>query len=260
MHKTCGQKMSRGLMLSGALAMSLLCVPAGVRGDSPSLDELLDLKPAPARPEQPEDGSGEKAKTPDPLAEPDRVIAPPEAGGSPEQLLDRALERMRQASDRMGENQDVGLQTQRLQVSALSLMDQVIAEAAKRQQQKQQEQSSQEQSQQQKQQNGSEKNASQSQPKPGQPGGSSQSGEQPGQSGQPGQQSKGGDPSRDGTTPGSPADAKAGQPLEEMKNQWGNLPPRLRDQLLQGMNERFSPIYQQLTEAYYRKLAEASTE
>ena len=37
---------------------------------------------------------------------------------------------------------------------------------------------------------------------------------------------------------------------------WGNLPQRLRDELLQGINERFSPLYKGYTEAYYRRLAE----
>jgi len=233
-----------------SLAPSCVCVlvlslPALSRAESPSLDDLLDLNPAPTNPANPDNANQASPDKPAPTdaTVPDKIIPPPEAGGSPEQIFDRALARMREASDRMGDKRDVGLQTQRLQTSALTLMDQVIAEAAKRQQQQQQQSDDQSQQQQQ-QQNGSSENASQSQQQatgPSQPSGSST-------------------PSDGNTSRGTPTNANAGEPLEELQSQWGNLPPRLRDQLLQGMNERFSPIYQQLTEAYYRRLAEESSQ
>lgn len=44
--------------------------------------------------------------------------------------------------------------------------------------------------------------------------------------------------------------------LEEAGSEWGHLPARLREQLLQGMNDYKSPLYRRLTEEYYRRLAE----
>lgn len=242
---TSGKPTRLGLTTArGVVVVALSLWPAMTLAESPSLDDLLDLNPTPSQSDgkTPDGGANNNTNSNGEPGAPSKLTLPPEAGGSPEQIFNRALDRMREASDRLGDQRDVGLQTQRLQASALSLMDQVIAEAAKQQQQQQQQDDS---SEPQKTQQGSSDNASQSQ----QP--------MPGQSGQP---SGGSTPSDGKTSRGTPADAKAGEPLEEMKTQWGNLPPRLRDQLLQGMNERFSPIYQQLTEAYYRRLAEESSE
>lgn len=44
--------------------------------------------------------------------------------------------------------------------------------------------------------------------------------------------------------------------LEESRSEWGNLPPRVRDQLLQGRREKFSSLYERLTQEYYKRLAE----
>lgn len=37
---------------------------------------------------------------------------------------------------------------------------------------------------------------------------------------------------------------------------WGNLPDHVRQSLVQGLSDRFSSLYQSLTEEYYRRLAE----
>lgn len=44
--------------------------------------------------------------------------------------------------------------------------------------------------------------------------------------------------------------------LEETRTEWGSLPQRVRDMLLQGRQERFSSLYEQMTREYYRRLAE----
>ncbi|HRP63251.1 MAG TPA: VOC family protein, partial [Phycisphaerales bacterium] len=44
--------------------------------------------------------------------------------------------------------------------------------------------------------------------------------------------------------------------FEESRSEWGSLPERVRDMLLQGRRERFSSLYEQLTREYYRRLAE----
>ena len=48
----------------------------------------------------------------------------------------------------------------------------------------------------------------------------------------------------------------AEEPLAEKLAEWGNLPPRLRDQLLQGLEDNFSQLYRQMTERYYQRLGE----
>ena len=64
------------------------------------------------------------------------------------------------------------------------------------------------------------------------------------------------------STPGDvpPADATLlEQALEESGVEWGNLPDRVRDMIRQGLRERPSSLYERLTEAYYRRLAEESS-
>jgi hypothetical protein len=48
--------------------------------------------------------------------------------------------------------------------------------------------------------------------------------------------------------------------IDELRAEWGHLPRRLRDMLLQGRRERFSAFYEAMTRAYYRKLAEGEDE
>ncbi len=44
-----------------------------------------------------------------------------------------------------------------------------------------------------------------------------------------------------------------------MKDSWGNLPPRAREQMLQNSPERFLPQYELMIERYYQRLAEESS-
>ena len=74
-------------------------------------------------------------------------------------------------------------------------------------------------------------------------------------------QPQGQDPNAGSVSPGSVAGVGDTQkPLEELKQEWGQLPPRLREELSEGLGERFSPIYRLMTEAYYRRLAEEAGE
>jgi hypothetical protein len=41
---------------------------------------------------------------------------------------------------------------------------------------------------------------------------------------------------------------------------WGNLPARVRDQLMQGRHDQFSSLYESMTETYYRRLAEEASD
>jgi hypothetical protein len=56
--------------------------------------------------------------------------------------------------------------------------------------------------------------------------------------------------------PPSPQDADPNSILEETRSEWGNLPQRVRDMLLQGRKDSYSPLYKRLTEEYYKRLAE----
>ena len=47
--------------------------------------------------------------------------------------------------------------------------------------------------------------------------------------------------------------------MDETRSEWGNLPQRVRDMLLQGRREKFSNLYDQLTAEYYKRLAEEGT-
>jgi hypothetical protein len=108
---------------------------------------------------------------------------------------------------------------------------------------------------------GSQQNQSNSGKQPGNPENSpgnsqknnqaSPAGQQPGKPNTPnGNQS---DPNN--TTPGgAPRNASDSSPLKSSRTEWGNLPPRVREQLLEGMSERFSPVYQEMTESYYKRL------
>lgn len=53
-------------------------------------------------------------------------------------------------------------------------------------------------------------------------------------------------------------EAIEGGAIEESDEEWGNLPPRTRDVLRQGVREKMSSVYKRWTEAYYRRIAEES--
>jgi hypothetical protein len=47
--------------------------------------------------------------------------------------------------------------------------------------------------------------------------------------------------------------------IDETRSEWGSLPQRVRDMLLQGRRDKFSSLYQQMTQEYYKRLAEEGT-
>ena len=56
--------------------------------------------------------------------------------------------------------------------------------------------------------------------------------------------------------PSDSTDADASAELLAEGADWGALPERTRDALLEGLSDSFSSLYRRLTEAYYRRLAE----
>ncbi|MHC5001735.1 MAG: hypothetical protein ACYTJ0_01290 [Planctomycetota bacterium] len=207
--------------------------PAETPPDAPpSLDELLGLDP---------DGQSDSAEEAAERAAEEEL----QQHLSESEVRDAfvaALQKMQLSADLLDQDFDAGLGTQRVQEEILRKLDQLIEYAKQQQQQQSSSSSSSSSSSQQQQQ--------QQQQQPNQ---------QPERSQQ--QQQSSTDRSQ------NPADSEAGDPparqegdintvLEETRSEWGNLPPRLRKELLQGRDDRYSRLYQRLTEEYYRRLAE----
>jgi hypothetical protein len=226
-----------------AMAFVGLTVTGLAAADQPSLDELLDLEPADTgAADQSEAGSTDAANREDL----ERLLSQQEAADA----FDEALEAMAAAADRLGPAQDPGLPTQRLQEEALDKLDQMI-EAAKQPNPNPPPSGSGSSSGSPQNQDGSANNAGQSAPTPGQ-------GQQPGDAQAQSQSLANAGGENDGqASPGSVGAINPNaQSLEELRAEWGSLPPRLRDELTNGLDEPYSPIYREVTEQYYRRLAE----
>lgn len=181
----------------------------------PSLDEVLGLV-------KPGTGSADKGDLKERL--------------SPEELRDeiaKTVALMQRAADRVGGEKDVGLDTQRVQEDVLRRLDKLLEEAERQRQQQQQQQ--QQQNQQQQQQSQQQQQLRQQQT--------------PTQREQ--QQAASGD------RPAGPAKQDPGGSEVNLSGSatWGNLPPHIREALMQGANDTYSAAYRQLTEQYYRRLA-----
>jgi hypothetical protein len=226
--------------------------PAEKPADPPpdlDLDSLLNLpssgkSPAKSPAESPgKPGEGQPA---DPKADPTSTIPKPDEAridldkrlktGKADEALKEAVELMTRAADRLEARRDASLQTQRLQADAIIKLDQLIKQA-EQQQQQQQQRSKQRQQQQQ---------------------GQQQQQQQQGQQQQPGQRRQ--SEQRQGTNvdeslPPSRQDGALG-PEAARGASWGALPARVREALTQGSSDRYSTVYQRLTELYYQRLAE----
>ena len=188
----------------------------------PSLDELLGLEP--------EGGArdpGERIPTQEELVLERRLTAE-----EAEDAFKDAVRQMGEVADALRVAHDPGLRTQRAQEDIIKKLELLIEQA------EQNSSSSSSQSQ------------SQSQPRP-------QQRQQPGQ--QQGQQSQAsnsqGDNQSEMLPPGG-QEARLRDLLDAAQAAWGSLPPRVRDVLLQGSSDRFSTLYESMTEEYYRRLAE----
>lgn len=185
-----------------------------------SLDELLGLAP-------PGSGRDDDAHAlPDPLrAELERELSQQEAA----EAFEQAAALMDETAIRLADAGDTGLATQRLQEDILRKLDAVI-DAAQRNQQQQNSPSPQQQQQQQQQPN------------------------QPQQEQQQAQNPQG--DNREENTPPDRRDGPLRPEIESARAAWGALPQRVRESLMQGLSDRYSSLYERLTETYYRRLAE----
>lgn len=240
-HSTLRRNAAIALAAVSACMCGLAIMPANAKADDmPSLDDLLNLDVPKTQHKPPVE---------------DKPINPDEVTWQQARdALGQAVSKMQSVAQRMGNQRDVSLSVQRAQEAIIKDLDQVIA-AAKKQQQQQQQQSSSSQSQQQQnqqqqknQQNNTRQNSSQRSDARKQ-NARHQSGTQ-----HPHAPSDKAADNAAGMKTQQPGD-KA-QPIESAKIEWGSLPPRLRDELMQGTQERFSPVYEKQTEAYYRRLAE----
>lgn len=214
----------------------------------PGLDELLGLPPAAKRPAE-----GGAPGTP----APGTPGAPGAPGGEPlpgasrdaistelqRKLTDKAIDDnfkqavqlMADVASRLAGARDAGIDTQRTQEEIVRRLDALIQAAKEQEQQKS---SSQSQSQSQKQ--------SDQQQKPTQQGKQQQQQQQAGAN----------DNRGEVTPPGLKTGALNKEALDAAVAAWGALPERVREALLQGRGDKFSSLYDALTQEYYRRLAE----
>lgn len=199
--------------------------PAG-RGDPiPSLDELLGVPPETASHRKPAVTESETAapKVDDAL---ERALSP----GESKELFEETVDLMSRTAARLERDQDAGAETQRQQEDILRKLDKLIDDAQKQQQQQQ-----------------SNGNSSSRDPKPNE---SSQQQQQ--QKSQQAQRSRN---SSENVAPPGRQDG-SGRNAASGTASWGGLPPHVRDALMQGFSDSFSSMYKQMTEEYYKRLAE----
>ncbi|UCD75492.1 MAG: hypothetical protein JSV91_00965 [Phycisphaerales bacterium] len=187
-----------------------------------TLDELLGLE------EEKPDPAAEEAARRQQLEALKRQLEE----APPADSLEMAIEQMDITADLLDQSFDPGLGTQRLQEEILLRFDVLLEKARKGQC------------------SGGSSSGGASRP---------QTGRDPGRkSGRSGTTPSQGGPPKDSPLTESPLQpsGEEGGELEELQSEWGNLPQRVRDMLMQGRRERFSSLYERLTREYYRRLAE----
>ncbi len=220
--------------LAALIGLSLISGAMG-QADQPSLDELLDLAPS-EKPASDRDMNEPVATDPDEdLNESiERALSVSDAADVFEQVIDE----MDQVSRRLGRSLDPGVETQRMQESILRRLDQVIASA--------------------KQQSSSGGGGGSGQPKDQDQGGAEPAQQKPSSGSGQDQAPPGGSQASTGAAGSGTPDNPDAQdtPIEQLRKEWGVLPPRVREELSDGLRERFSPLYRRMTESYYKALAE----
>lgn len=245
--------------------------------EEPSIDDLLGLDDEePGDKEEPDEPDPDDKDETDPklTRDLDKALTGKQAADQ----FAQAIEEMEEVAIRLGEESDPGIDTQRMQDQIILKLEQIIASAEKtKSQQKpkpgqgkpqdQARQADKQQGQQPGEQQGEkpgEKPGEQQGEKPGDKPGN-KPGDKPGQ--QQGEQPGEGEGQQQGDKPGqqSGQNGSRGSVRNEelsMKDlregEWGNLPPRLRDELAESLSETFNPVYRAATEAFYRRIAEIS--
>ena len=184
----------------------------------------------------------------------DRVLA-----GQPSlaDLMQRALEEMKISQARLSTERDTGLGTQRAQESALKALDALIASARQQQQQSSSSSSSSQSKQKQRKDSSGDPSEGANQASGKQEG----KGEGEGEGEQSGANKKPGGTDSSGATdkPTEFEQGDAGAELREARIEWGRLPQRVRELILQGRRDHVSAPYERLTREYYKRLAEEAS-
>ena len=229
-----------GLMTSAA-ALAQDAAPPASQPQSPppsSLDDLLDVDDeqptADSVDESPDKSAQDEAAAAETKRQLDKQLSEAEVANA----FVQAVEKMDVAADLLDVKFDTGLGTQRVQEDIIAKLAQLLDQAKKNKSSSSSSSSSQRQQQQQQQQ----QNPGQRQ-QPQQPGDQNQRNQNPADN-------------RSEMDPPAPEQANPNAALEETRSEWGSLPPRVRDMLLQGRKEKFSTLYERLTYEYYKRLAE----
>lgn len=209
------------------------------QADQPTLDDMLNLTPEEAPPGYIE--STDQLNPIDPTTtdtqddlndEVERALSASDAADAFEQ----AVNEMEDVSRQLGRAFDPGIETQRAQESILRKLDQVIQAA--------------------KDQASSGGGSSSGKPRDQDQGSKDLAPQQAGAGDQPAQ-TGGAQASTGAAGTGTPITPETeDSPIEQLRKEWGVLPPRVREELSDGLRERFSPLYRSMTEAYYKALAE----
>ena len=213
-----------------------------VPGDGPkSLDDLLGTSKEGAS------GSTEAATTAA-EREQNRRLETALTGASMQDLVSRAIDGMKSAADRLGESKDAGIATQRTQDEVVRMLDRLLEEAKK----------------QERKQKGSKSSSSKSgrERKPVDDP-SEQNGQEASQRREQSERSASSDQSNSSSESSSdsarPDEAGTSGDISESRVEWGKLPERIRELVLQGRRDRVSSMYERLTREYYRRLAEEAS-
>lgn len=157
---------------------------------------------------------------------------------SEEDVMAAMIRLMGESAERLELDFDCGEETQDVQRRVLEELDSAIKEAASRRRRTPP---------------SSQSSSSDKRRKPGesQPGGKSKG------EGEEKQGTASGENSSETATPLTEA-AKSGGDLKESRRAWGNLPPRERDEVIQGAEENSLERYRQWIDRYYRALQESA--
>ncbi|MEM9294693.1 MAG: hypothetical protein AAGA57_02735 [Planctomycetota bacterium] len=241
------------ILIAGALAAA----PAAAQDDGPSIDELLGIPDAPANIDPPQADSPQpdpaQADPANPDADPqetqpdplnlddlDPELARELSGLSPGDVFARAVADMGDVAVRLGRAYDPGVDTQREQQRIVDRLEILVRMMDSPQ--------------------GGSSGQGEPQAEREQDAGSASAQGQTGAADAGRAQAAGDatDPQGAQASPGSIQNTDPATALEDLREgRWGNLPPRLRDQLAESFDEPFSSPYRRLTEQYYLRLAEA---
>jgi hypothetical protein len=254
-------------MMNLSMYVFSLCIAVAPPASAPILPPVPAQPPTPSTADKPPSldealGLGDGAKQSDITSDASELQRSLD-GAKPRDILNSAIDDMKRSAQLLEAN-DSGISTKRVQESVVRKLDELIATAQRmKQQQSQQGQDSQ--GQQSQGQSGKSKNQGAKDGKDGQDGKKPE----PGENGQP-RGGRDGKQDQDGANGKRRADgdATSNEPPEladptmndaqfdEGRAEWGRLPPRVREAVRQGLRDPMSAAYRQLTQDYYRRLAE----